>query len=167
MLTVLCSVLLNSRLLKRERDIKIYGTNTTDAPVSPQGEHWSEEWYASDAIATEIWQADTGWYTDWGWQGLAQSHDTSCIAQLDSCNQIEMHKNPMNVILDLGCTKAMGSRQAINALCAASSAYNIHCEFMPTHSFFSFANRKTTVVWVKCRIHFPTTPPCHTDVDLC
>ena len=78
-----------------------------------------------------------------------------------------MNKNLMCVILDLGCTKAMGSRTTINAFCAACTSYDIHCELMPTHSFFSFANNKTTVAWEKCRIHFPTTPPCHTDVDIC
>ena len=38
---------------------------------------------------------------------------------------------------------------------------------LPTTSYFSFANSNNTRVWEKCRVWFPTKPPCSTDIDIC
>ena len=79
---------------------------------------------------------------------------------------IKIKQNPTFVILDIGCTKPMGSRPAVMAFVAASKRYGIECQFLPTHSEFSFANSESSSVYEKCRIWFPTTPKCYTDVDI-
>ena len=60
----------------------------------------------------------------------------------------------------------MGSRPAVMAFANAAWYYGIICEFLPTYSEFSFANSETNAVYEKCRIWFPTTPKCYTDVDI-
>ena len=53
--------------------------------------------------------------------------------------------SPTKVILDLGCTEAMGSRAAVNHFCKCidSEGYNTY-ETKPTTSQFSFANNKAS-----------------------
>ena len=79
---------------------------------------------------------------------------------------INVHQNPTFVVLDIGCTKPMGSRPAVMAFAAASKRFGIVCQFLPTYSEFSFANSELSAVYEKCRIWFPTTPKCYTDVDI-
>ena len=86
---------------------------------------------------------------------------------MESWNSIDVRRNPLYVILDLGCTKSMGSRQAVNAFCYACEEYGMWTEFLPTESYFSFANSNTTRVWEKCRVWFPTNPPCSTTIEIC
>ena len=71
---------------------------------------------------------------------------------------IDVYRNPTFVVLDIGCTKPMGSRPAVMAFAAASKRYGIECQFLPTYSEFSFANSQISAVYEKCRIWFPTTP---------
>ena len=56
--------------------------------------------------------------------------------------------SPTKVILDLGCTKAMGSRAAVNHFCQYidSQGHNTYLwyEIKPTTSQFSFANSQTS-----------------------
>ena len=66
---------------------------------------------------------------------------------MESWNTIDVRKNPMYVILDLGCTKSMGSRPAVNAFRAACVDYGMWTEILPAHSYFSFANSNTARVW--------------------
>ena len=61
----------------------------------------------------------------------------------------------------------MGSRPAVEALARAAPSVGIWCEFLPTYTVFSFANSAQTVVKEKCRIWFPTSPACSTDIDIC
>ena len=129
---------------------------------------WSQEWWWSDGYATtdQQWGQDGGWaehHTDW----LAQSHTECFLSRLESWNTIDVRKNPLYVILDLGCTKSMGSRPAVNAFRSACADYGICTEILPTHSYSSFANSNTTRVWEKCRVWFPTKPPCSTEIDIC
>ena len=79
---------------------------------------------------------------------------------------ISVQQNPTYVVLDIGCTKPMGSRPAIMAFAKAAKPYGIECEFLPTYAEFSFANSDTHAVYEKCRIWFPTTPWSYTDVDV-
>ena len=126
------------------------------------------------------WSDDYGWWSsqwneDWhaGYvhhTGLAIAEyptKYTLITQVDSWNHIDMRNNPLYVILDIGCTKAMGSRHAVNAFCSACADTHITYEFLPTKSYFSFANSNQTVVWEKCRLWFSTDPPVYTDIDIC
>ena len=101
--------------------------------------------------------------TDSTVQHFAWSAFNQLSAKLPTIN---VYQNPTFVVLDLGCTKPMGSRPAVKAFAAASKRYGIECQFLPTYSEFSFANSEASAVYEKCRIWFPTTPMCYTDVDI-
>ncbi len=57
---------------------------------------------------------------------------------------VDLARNPTYVILDLGCTRAMGSRKAIHKLVDAASHKGVCCEFLPPGALFNFANSQTT-----------------------
>ena len=79
---------------------------------------------------------------------------------------VEIWKEPLHVILDLGCTRAMGSRVAVEAMMKAAAGYGINYEIRPRHATFRFANnQKSSVMW-KCKAWFPTTPSIHTYFDM-
>ena len=69
-------------------------------------------------------------------------------------------------ILDLGCTRAMGSRRAIEKLVKVASSHGLECEMLPTYGMFSFANGNTSRVKEKCRVWFHSVPPTCTDFDI-
>ena len=98
---------------------------------------------------------------------IAQAKNECLMARLDTWKPVQMSRNPLYVILDIGCTRAMGSRPAVEALAQAAPSVGIWCEFLPTYTVFSFANSAQTVVKEKCRIWFPTSPACSTDIDIC
>ena len=79
---------------------------------------------------------------------------------------VDVTLNPLYVILDVGCTRAMGSRTAINRFMAACQGTHLSCELLPSVGKFSFANSQTTEVTEKCRVWFPTEPPVWTDFDI-
>ena len=116
-------------------------------------------------------QWDEGWHASYVHHtGLAIAEyptKYTLITQVDSWNHIDLKNNPLFVILDIGCTKAMGSRHAVNAFCSACADTHITYEFLPKKSYFSFANSNQTIVWEKCRLWFSTDPPVYTDIDIC
>ena len=61
----------------------------------------------------------------------------------------------------------MGSRWAVATFAQTTYHLGICREFLPTYAVFSFANSDKSVANEKCRIWFPTDPPCQTDVDIC
>ncbi len=79
---------------------------------------------------------------------------------------IDISQNPTYVIIDLGCTKAMGSRPAIMRFVKAARAAGMHIEFLPSTSNFSFANSQRSQCREKIRIWFNTTPPSWTEFDI-
>ena len=88
----------------------------------------------------------------------------------DSCqrnaNLVNLHENPTYVVLDLGCTRSMGSRRAIDALAAVAPKYGIELEYLPCNTTFVFADSKTEGVTETCIVNFPTSPPCSTQIDI-
>ena len=82
---------------------------------------------------------------------------------------IDLKNNPTYVILDLGCTRAMGSRSAIEKMRDAlrKEVYpNYYIEILPTNSNFNFANSQSASCTEKCRIWFPFSPAFWTDFDI-
>ena len=67
---------------------------------------------------------------------------------------LNISNHPTHVVLDLGCTRSIASRAALTT------------EFRRCHKSFAFANSETETCWESCIIHFPTTPPCFTRVDV-
>jgi hypothetical protein len=79
---------------------------------------------------------------------------------------IKVSENPTYVISDLGCTRAMGSRVAIEAFAKVAHHYGMTYEYLPTSGTFNFAKSQSTKCTEKIRIWFPTKPPLSTDFDI-
>ena len=79
---------------------------------------------------------------------------------------VNLVESPTYVILDLGCTRAMGSRAAMTRLLAVALEYGITHETLVSDSKFNFANSQTATCKERCRLWFPTEPPMHTDFDI-
>ena len=79
---------------------------------------------------------------------------------------IDLRQNPGHVILDLGCTKSMGSLRAVNAFIDYAWYFGIWVEWLPCNTKMSFANSQTTTLKWCVRMHFPTNPPISTIVDV-
>jgi hypothetical protein len=79
---------------------------------------------------------------------------------------LDLERNPLYVILDLGCTRAMGSRPAIMRFAKAAPVAGLYCEFLPSNANFSFANSETGHCKEKLRIWFKTAPASWTDIDI-
>ena len=81
-------------------------------------------------------------------------------------NDIDLAQNPTYVILDLGCTKYVGSIYAVTKLMKAAHVHGLDCEIVPSSSKSSFANSETTTVHQALKVWFPTKPPMFTLVDI-
>ena len=65
---------------------------------------------------------------------------------------------------DLGCTRSIGSRAAIEILKKHAWYYGTTTEFCRCNKSLVFANSETETCMESCSILFPTTPPCSTKV---
>ena len=74
--------------------------------------------------------------------------------------------HPTQVVLDLGCTRSIGSRTAIERFEKHSWYCGITTEFCRCNKTIVFANSETETCVESGIIHFPTTPPCSTVVDV-
>ena len=81
-------------------------------------------------------------------------------------NMVHLPTNPTFVILDLGCTRSMGSRKAVNAFLKAWRLKGNEAEILESNASFKFANSQATNCKEKMRIWFHTKPPIYTDVDI-
>ena len=79
---------------------------------------------------------------------------------------LNLANHPTRVVLDLGCTGSLGSRAAIRRFQKDALYYGITTEFCRCNKCFVCANSETETCWESCIIHFPTTPPCSTGVDV-
>ena len=74
------------------------------------------------------------------------------------CEYVDLGSNPTYVILDSGCTRAMGSRFAIDRLVQACQRHpkrdHIWFSTQPCTSKFSFANGEQSTVKERLVIHF-------------
>ena len=89
---------------------------------------------------------DAGWYS-------ARAH-TAWMA----VPSLNLAYHPTHVVLDLGCTRSIGSRSAIKRFQKHAWYYGITTEFCRCNQSFVFANSETVTCKEGCVIHFPTTP---------
>ena len=68
------------------------------------------------------------------------------MARLDSWKRVHMDRSPLCIILELGCTRSMGFRWAVEPFAPAAYHLGILCEFLPTYAVFPFANSEKSVV---------------------
>ena len=118
------------------------------------GHAWEwDDWSASHGT-DDSWTSDTGWF-------CTKAH-TAWMA----VHSLNLAYHPTHVVLDLGCTRSIGSRAAIERLKKHAWYYGIATEFGRCNVSFVFANSETETCMESCIIHFPTTPPCSTKVDV-
>ena len=93
-------------------------------------------------------------------------HDTALTVQFTT---IKLSKSPNYVILDSGCTRAMGSRYAIERL---QRYVEYHCPgkitftYSPSGTKFSLANSQSARITEKVTLWFDTTPPANTTIEV-
>ena len=78
---------------------------------------------------------------------------------------LNLANHPTHVVLDLGCTRSIGSRAAINMFHKHVLYHGISTEFCRCNKSIVFANSETNL-FGKLFFHIPTTPPCSTRFDV-
>ena len=127
------------------------GFSACENPVEEgQGHPWeSGDWCSNGS--------DDSWTTAW-----YNSRHFAWIASVP----LELAHHPTHVVLDLGCTRSVGSRTAIRRFQKYALYHGFTAKFCPCNMSFVFANSDTETCWESCIIQFPTTPPCSTRVDV-
>ncbi len=128
----------------------------------------STGWYSND------WYADSWWLEDYGetWSGFIVHHisttmeEHSALIMKSMQHVIDVRKNPTYVVMDLGCTKSMGSRPAIMEFVRAGRQNGLTFEFKPCRTLYAFANSHQSYCHECLVVWFPTNPPCHTEIDI-
>ena len=142
----------------------------------------SKTWTASDEIPApettspvedntwqDGWSEDTWWSSnDWSSSFFVEHQERENYHTFLSAweNHLDLKTNPTFAVLDLGCTRAMASRYAVNKFTEHAASLGIDYEILPTTSHFTFANSQTDTVTEKIRVHLPTRPPCWTEFDI-
>ena len=113
------------------------------------------------------------WESDDGYSSF--THDSSCsntawygtghTAWMASV-PLNLAHHPTRVVLDLGCSRSIGSKAAIRRFQKYALYHCITTEFCPCNMSFVFANSETETCWGSCIILCPTTPPCSSRVDV-
>jgi hypothetical protein len=125
-------------------------------------------------VSTNVHESETDTQSRVGVSGQVSDHlqllveDVAQHSFLTTKNigVIDRRQNPTYVILDLGCTKSMGSRYAVNKFMRVAAAHGLEYELMHSTSKLSVANSETTSVHEELNIWFPTQPPMFTIVDI-
>ena len=92
----------------------------------------------------------------------------SLLSGLGQWQKIDTNKHATFTSLDSGCTRSMGSRVRVTAFVKACrlNGFKAHFQFVPCCTHFSFANSQASKCFERLVIHFPTDPPCKTEVDI-
>ena len=141
---------------------------------SPHGYSY-EEYY--DSITGQAWYTEDGygWYKTpvdpvTGRTFLAtEIKNEVYLAGIGRWQKVDCMKHATYVIIDSGCTRAMGSRPRIMAFvaeCRRNAKCKLWFEFKPCYAQFSFANSQKSRVYERLVIHFPTEPPCSTEIEI-
>ena len=93
-----------------------------------------------------------------------------CTALSVNCTTlVNLNRNPNYVILDSGCTRAMGSRYAIEKLqryVEANCPGRITFTYAPSGANLSFANSQSARITEKVTLWFDTQPPANTTIEV-
>ena len=91
---------------------------------------------------------------------------TKSYTALMVATPLNLANHPTHVVLDLGCRRPIGSRTAIERFKKHAGYHGITTEFCRCNKSFVFANSETETCKESRIIHFPTTSPCSTKVDV-
>ena len=128
------------------------------ASETGEGRGYSHSWKSDDWSCSQ-WPDDS-WTPAAGWQS---TRDLTARMAVPSLN---LGYHPTHVVLDLGCTRSIGSRSAIKRFQKHAWFYGITTEFCCWNKSFVFANSETETCLESCTIHFPRTPTSSTTVDV-
>jgi len=166
--------------------------DTSSAQQADNSASWQEEWPETEwHWNEESWQVGdwndqswTGWSTGSSFLENVVSSDrpACCFDVLDmhhedifkmdpvtawhTAKPVNIKMQPTYVIMDLGCTRSMGSLMAVEAFEWAAYEYGIHCTWERCNTVMSFADSRTEVLNWCVVVHFPTTPPVTTTIDV-
>jgi hypothetical protein len=160
-------------------------------PTATDGQTWDDSSLNQSDQYDEWYESRTGktWYTtnggdDWSllsgpgmsfiatemhsWKSEPKPTTEVYLAGIGRWQKIDCMKNATYVIIDSGCTRAMGSRARVMAFvneCRRKGS-QLRFEFKPCFTQFSFANSQSSKVYECLVIHFPTNPPCKTEIQI-
>ena len=117
------------------------------------GGAWESDDWSSSQWTDDSWTPNAGWF-------CAKAHTAWMVA-----TPLNFANHPTHVVLDLGCSRSVGSRAAIGIFKKHAWYHGIAAEFCRCNKSFVFANSETETCMESCIIHFPTTPPCAITVD--
>ena len=151
----------------------------TKAEARKKKERGKEGAYPQSGHPASEAQSEEGYGHAWESDDWSSSHfpdDSSTYAAAWSCTRadsawmaavpLNLTNQPTHVVLDLGCTRSIGSRATIKRFQKHTWYYGITTEFCRCHMSFVLANSATETCLESCIIHFPTTLPCSTRVDV-
>ena len=137
-----------------------YKTEDTLPPLSYSG------WYSQGNIfVVQCIETYQPYATLMSNQRLLRSSQKSTALNADQPIEIiNITEDPTYVILDLGCTRSMGSRKAVLAFEEAAWEYGITCVWKRCWTKMSFAN--STSEWLEwcIEVHFLIDPPVQTTI---
>ena len=111
----------------------------------------SDDWYSN--ITDDSLTSTTAWYN-------------SRYAAWKASDPLDFAHHPTHVVLELGCTRSIGSRKAIRRFQQYAMYRGITTKCCPCNKSFVFANSEVGTCFEICIVNFPTTPPCSTRVDV-
>ena len=122
------------------------GLSASETPSEERhGHSWeSDDWYSS--LTDDSSTSTTEWYG---------------ISPFEPCRPSDARCSGSWL-----CTRSIGSRTAIRRFQKYALFYGITTEFCRCNKSFVSANSETETCWKSGIIHFPTTPPCFTRVDV-
>ena len=130
------------------------GLSASETPNEEKyGRAWESDDWSSSHWTDDSWTPDAGWF-------CTKAHTAWMVA-----TPLNLANHPTHVVLDLGCTRSIGSRSAIERFKKHAWYYGITTEFCRCKKSFVFANSETETCMDSCIIHFPTTTPRSTKVD--
>ena len=141
----------------REKDQKRKGKERTfpqsglSVSETPNEEGYGQAWELDDSSSSH--RTDDSWTPSAGWF-CTKSYTAWMVA-----TPLNLANHPTHVVLDLGCTRPIGSRSAIDRFKKHVWYHGITTEFCPCNKSFMFANSETETCKESCIIHFPTIPP--------
>lgn len=148
-------------------------SSSSQAPVTPANQAPQQQ------QSQQQWQDDSWWWYDpWGWEVFfvqeavppgknTTSHLTASSSLLSAWGAVCcLMSSPGLVILDLGCTKGMGSRAACAKFAKEAKRRGVQFECVDSQATFTFANRDTSVAKQKLRVWFNALLPVHTDFEI-
>ena len=153
--------------------MRIFGPRATIDPGKGKEEtHPQSGLTASEALEegkSHVWESDDWSSSQWPddcWTPAAGLRSTKAHTVWMAVPSLNLAYHPTHVVLDLGCTRSIGSRSATERFQKHSWYYGEATECCCCKKSFVSANPETETCLGSCIIHFLTTPPCSTMVDV-